>query len=463
MNSLSWGKVMGPDVRELLTEGNFAALREVFSEWSPADLAELIQDLDDDLEAVVFRLLPHTLATSVFEYLPHESQEILLQALGKEEVAQIINSISPDDRTALLEELPSEITRQLIQLLTPEKKAVTQSLLAYPENSVGRLMTPHYVSVRSEWTIQEALDHIRKTGKDSETLNLIYVVDAHNHLIDDVRIRKFLLSDPHTKVADLVDGNHTYLEVNEDRESAVKKIQKAGLVALPVKDNHGALVGIVTVDDILEVAEQAATEDIQKIGGTEALDQPYMETPMLEMIKKRAGWLIVLFIGEMFTATAMGFFENELEKAVVLALFVPLIISSGGNSGSQAATLIIRAMALGEITFRDWWRVMRKEFQCGFCLGAILGTIGFIRIALWSVFSNIYGPHSILVATTVGAALIGIVMWGSLMGSMLPILLKRCGADPATSSAPFVATLVDVTGLVIYFSVAYLILHGTLL
>lgn len=454
---------MGPDVRELLKEGNFGSLRDVFSSWSPSDLAELIQDLDEDLEAVVFRLLPHALASSVFEYLSHESQEILLQALGKEEVASIINSISPDDRTALLEELPSEVTRQLIQLLTPEKRAITQTLLAYPENSVGRLMTPNYVSVRSVWTVQEALDHIRCTGKDSETLNLIYVVDDQNHLIDDVRIRKFLLSNPLQKVSELIDGNHTYLEVNEDREGAVQKIQKAGLVALPVKDQNGVLVGIVTVDDILEVAEQAATEDFQKIGGSEALEQPYMETPYWEMIQKRAGWLVVLFLGEMLTATAMAFFEGEIAKAVVLALFVPLIISSGGNSGSQAATLIIRAMALGEITFKDWWRVMRNEIFVGLTLGLILGIIGFLRIAIWSQFSDLYGPHWFLVASTVGASLVGVVLWGSLMGSMLPIILKRCGADPATSSAPFVATLVDVTGLVIYFTVAYLILNGTLL
>jgi magnesium transporter len=271
------------------------------------------------------------------------------------------------------------------------------------------------------------------------------------------------LSDPDKRVTELMDNIFTALKATDDREAAVNVFRKADLAALPVTDSDGVLIGIVTSDDILDVAEERATEDIQKFGGSEALDEPYMQIAFFRMVRKRAGWLVILFLGEMLTATAMGFFEQEIERAVVLALFIPLIISSGGNSGSQAATLVIRALALGEVKLRDWWRIMRREIFSGLALGSILGTIGFLRIAIWSSFSDLYGPHWLLVAVTVAIALVGIVLWGTLAGSMLPLLLRRIGFDPAASSAPFVATLVDVTGLVIYFSVAMMILRGTLL
>jgi magnesium transporter len=300
-------------------------------------------------------------------------------------------------------------------------------------------------------------------GKDSETLNVLYVVDQSNTLLDDLRIRSVLLAPFHTHVGDIMDGKFVALNVTDDKESAVEVFRKYDRTALPVIDAKGKLVGIVTIDDVLDVAEEAATREIQRFGGVEALDEPYLATPLGLMVRKRASWLIILFLGEMLTATAMAFFEAEIARAVVLALFVPLIISSGGNSGSQAATLIIRALALGEVKLGDWWRVMRREIASGLMLGIILGAIGFVRIALWSAFSNLYGPHWVLVGLTVAIALLGIVLWGTLSGSMLPLLLQRFGFDPATSSAPFVATLVDVTGLIIYFSVALLILRGTLL
>jgi magnesium transporter len=324
-------------------------------------------------------------------------------------------------------------------------------------------MTPHYIAVRPYWTVQEVLDYVRRHGQDSETLNLVYVVDEHGVLIDDIRMRRFLLADPRRRVSDLIDNRFTALKATDDRQTAVNVFRQADLAALPVTYSEGALIGIVTSDDILDVAEELATEDIQMIGGSEALDEPYMRIAFHRMIRKRAGWLVILFLGEMLTATAMGFFEKEIERAIVLALFVPLIISSGGNSGSQAATLVIRALALGEVRLRDWWRIMRREIFSGLALGAILGSIGFLRIAVWSAFFDLYGPHWLLVAITVGVALIGVVLWGTLSGSMLPLVLRKLGFDPAASSAPFVATLVDVTGLVIYFSVAAVILRGTLL
>ena len=300
-------------------------------------------------------------------------------------------------------------------------------------------------------------------GRDSETLNVIYVVNGDNRLIDDLRIREILLAPLHAVVSDLCDNRFVSLNATDDKKEAVKVFRQYDRTVLPVIDSHGRLVGIVTLDDVLDVAEEEATREIQKFGGLEALDEPYMSTPLLEMIRKRATWLVILFVGEMLTATAMGYFEHEISRAVVLALFVPLIISSGGNSGSQAATLIIRALALGEVKLRDWWLVMRRELLSGLLLGLILSTIGFLRIALWSAFSNLYGKYWMLVGLTVSCSLLGIVLWGTIAGSMLPFILKRLGMDPATSSAPFVATLVDVTGLIIYFSVALVILHGTLL
>lgn len=457
------GKTIQPELDALIQSRDVETLRDVLSDLLPPDVAEVIQDVPDRDQAVLFRLLPTSIAAGTFEFLDREVQKRLLKALGQQEVATVLNEMHPDDRTAFLEDLPGSVVQQVIALLTPEERATAQSLLGYPENSIGRLMTPDYVSVRKEWSVAESLEFIRTHGMDSETLNVIYVVDERGKLIDDLRIRELLLAPVTRTIGELMNENFIALEVNDDQESAVNTFSKYNRVALPVVDSGGTLLGIVTIDDVLSVAQKENTDDIQKFGGLEALDEPYTSTPLLRMVKKRAGWLIVLFLGEMMTATAMGFFEKEIARAVVLALFVPLIISSGGNSGSQAATLIIRAMALGEVTIREWWRVMRREVSSGLMLGSILGAIGFLRIAIWSAFSNLYGPHWLLVAMTVGTSLVGVVLWGTLSGSMLPFVLKRFGADPATSSAPFVATLVDVTGLIIYFSVASFILSGTLL
>jgi len=450
-------------LNESLRSRDFAGLREAVDNLPPSDLANLIGELPSEQQVPVFRVLPRKTAAATFEYLPLEKQEELLRSLGHEDVAAILNEMSPDDRTMLLEELPAAATRQLLSLLNEQERSVALKLLGYPEDSVGRLMTPNYIAVQPEWTVQHVLNYIREHGQDSETLNLVYVVDDRGVLIDDIRMRKFLLSDPIRRVTELMDDTFTALKATDDTEKAVNVFRKADLAALPVTDSDGVLIGIVTNDDILDVAEERATEDIQMFGGSEALDEPYMKIAFFRMVKKRAGWLVLLFLGEMLTATAMGFFEKEIERAVVLALFVPLIISSGGNSGSQAATLVIRALALGEVTLRDWWRIMRREIFSGLTLGLILGGIGFLRITIWSSFSDLYGAHWLLVAITVGIALIGIVLWGTLAGSMLPLILHRFGFDPAASSAPFVATLVDVTGLVIYFSVAMLTLRGTLL
>src|SRR6267143_1909891 len=458
------GKILIPEIQSLIRARDFAGLRELFSDWPPADVAEVILDMPEDDQVIIFRVLPAALAADVFEYLDIDAQQQLLRAMAHEQVVAILNEMSPDDRTALLEELPSAAARQLIQLLTPEERKVAQSLLGYPEGSGGRLMTPNFIAVHEDWIVKEVLDYVRENGQDSETLNVIYVVDERGKLIDDLRIREFLLRPLSARVDQFMDRNFVLLLATQSQQEALQIFRKYDRAALPVVDSANVLVGIVTVDDMLDVAEEEATEDIQKIGGMEALDEPYTTIPLVRMVKKRATWLVILFLGEMLTAKEMQGYNSEIEKAAILAMFLPLIISSGGNSGSQATTLVIRAMALGELTLRDWFRVVRKELLSGFSLGLILGTIGFFRITLWQYLHIFdYGKYHWLVGITVGAALVGVVLWGTLSGAMLPFLLRRCGLDPATSSAPFVATLVDVTGLIIYFNVALFILRGTLL
>jgi magnesium transporter len=451
------------EISTLIARKDFVALKKLIEPWLPSDLAPMIADLSIEDLAVLFRVASRDLTTTVFTYVPLEGQKKLLRVLTQEQAAALLNALPPDDRTAFLNEQPLDVAMQLLSMLTPDERQVAQSLLAYPEHSVGRMMTLDYVAVRPEYNVREALDYIREHGYDRETLNVVFVVDEAGHLIDDIRVRRLLLSPLDRPVRTLLDGNSAMLNPTDDREKALELFQKFDRVALPVTDENRKLIGIVTVDDMLDVAAAEATEDIQKLGGTEALDEPYITIALSRMVRKRASWLVILFLGEMFTATAMAYFEDELQRAAVLALFIPLITSSGGNAGSQASTLVIRAMALGEFKLRDWWRVMRRELAVGLALGVILGVIGFLRITIWSAFSNIYGEHWALVATTIGATLVGIVLWGSLMGSMLPMVIKRLGFDPAASSAPFIATLVDVTGLVIYFTVAIVILRGTLL
>lgn len=457
------GQLLQPEILALIEERKLGTLKEILSEWTPTDIALLLTELPENDQAIVFRLLPHDLAADTFEYMEFDTQVSLLKAMGKEEVASILNDMAPDDRTALLEDLPSSAAKQMITLLSSDERKIATNLLGYPEDSVGRLMTPDYLTVKPNWTISQALNHIRENGQDSETLNIIYVINEKGKLIDDLKIREFLLAPLESKIVDLMDENFVALHVTDDQETAVEVFKKYDRIALPVVDIFGFLIGIVTVDDVLDVAEEEATEDIHKIGGVEALEESYSTIPLFDMLKKRAGWLALLFVGEMFTATAMGLFENEIHNAIVLALFLPLIISSGGNSGSQAATLVIRALSLGEVKLKDWFFVMKREIITGVLLGAILAVIGFLRISVWQMAMDSYGIHWLVVGLTVSISLIGVVLWGTLSGSMLPLILKKLGADPAASSAPLVATLVDVTGLIIYFSVARVILKGTLL
>jgi magnesium transporter len=406
-------------------------------------------------------------ATSPAGYLPTsplDHQENLLRCLTKDQMRTVLRGMSPDDQARLLEELPAEVTRRLLETLSPQELQAARDLLGYPPETAGRYMTPQYVALRPEMTAREALEHIRRTGRGKETLNVVYVVDASGKLLEELRLGSLVLADPETKVGDIEHRPLISVPATIDREELLRAFKKYDRVALPVTDKDGHMLGIITADDVLDFAEEEATEDIQKIGGMEALDAPYLDVGYFQMVWKRGGWLSALFLGEMLTATAMGHFEAEIAKAVVLALFVPLIISSGGNSGSQAATLVVRSLALTELRLGDWWRVLLRELRSAISLGAWLGLIGFARIWLWQHLGWYnYGEHYLMVGLTVWLSLIGVVTFGSVAGSMLPFILRRLGFDPATSYAPFVATLVDVTGLVIYFSVAALILRGTLL
>lgn len=449
-------------LEQLLESGDEKALHDFLDHQNITDVEQLVDEFPDHDSQIIAAMSVHR-AARVFKILDVAAQKNVIQQLPPNKVASLLNELPPDDRTDFLEELPSNAVRELIKLLDNEERKITLSLLGYPENSVGRLMTPDYVYVYENNTVQHVLDTVRRVGKNSETIDVIYVINEKGELLDDIRIREFILASPDKKVKELMDDRVIALNAYQDQEEAHEVFKMNNRVALPVVSNSNKLLGIVTIDDILWVASEEFSEDMQKIGGTEALEQPYLEIPLLKLFKKRVVWLIVLFIGELMTISAMHQFEDEIAKAVILATFIPLIISSGGNSGSQAATLIIQAMALREISIADWWRIMRREIFSGILLGLTLCILGVSVIALWNSFSDIFGEHYLRIAFTVGLSLIGVVLWGTLMGSMLPLILKRVGADPAASSTPFVATLVDVTGLIIYFSVAFLILSGKLL
>jgi magnesium transporter len=463
------GHLLKPEYEELLRKKDWESLRIAFEEVDPADIAEILEDLPAGDAGVIFRILPRDTAGVAFEYLPLDQQTEIVQTLGSEQMKNVLNEMAPDDRTRLFEELPAEVTNRALEQLSAEELKVARELLGYPENSAGRYMTPEYLALKPAMSAREALESVRKNGKGRETLNILYVVDEKRILLADLRLADLVMAEPDARVGDLPDRQLVAIPATASKDEIISTFEKYDRVALPVTDSRGAMVGIITADDVLDVAEEQATEDIQKLGGLEALEAPYMEISTFEMLRKRGGWLAILLVGGMLTATAMGPFQNELLRAEVLALFLPLIIASGGNSGSQATSLIIRALSLREITLGDWWRVAFRELKSGALLGVMLACIGFARVVAWEwlfragVLSRGYGDHYLLVAATVSASLVGVVLVGAMIGSMLPFALRRLGLDPAAASAPFVATLVDVTGIVIYFKVASIILSSTLL
>lgn len=455
------------EISKKIIKGDFSSLLGIVNSnrnVHPTEVAKMLTSVPDDAALQGFQSLPTLTQSKVFPYLDLLLQRKIIKSISKARAAHILNDLSSDDRIAFYSSLKGVERSNHLELLNEKNKDAVHDILGYPENSVARLINTEFATISTEITIAEANEHLRKNHKDTEAANVIYVIDKDGKLIDDIPVRRFILNDPNKKVAEILDGFCVTLKMTDTKEDAVAKFKEYDRVVLPVINSDNILLGVLTVDDVLDAVEQRDTKEIQKFGGVEGLDYPYVKTRFFSLIKKRATWLIVLFIGEMFTATAMGYFDAEISKAVVLALFVPLIISSGGNSGSQAATLIIRAMALKELTLKDWWFVMRREILSGLTLGFILGVIGFTRIAIWQELHIYnYGIHWFLLALTIFFSLIGIVMWGTLSGSMIPIVLKKFKVDPATSSAPLVATLVDVTGLVIYFSIAAILLKGTIL
>src|SRR3954469_485906 len=390
------------EFEDAIGSGDDNLIHQFLDEQNISDVADLIYENDDREAFILSRLSIHR-AAGLFKILEHPTQEKIIQELPPVKTAELLNELPPDDRTSFLEDLPNEVVRELIKTLNPEERKVTLSLLGYPENSVGRLMTPDYVYVYEDNTVQEVLDIVRRVGKNSETIDVIYVINEKGELLDDIRIREFILASPETRVKELMDDRVISLTAYQDQEEANEVFKMNNRVALPVVSNSNKLLGIVTIDDILWVASEEFSEDMQKIGGTQALDQPYLEMPLFSLFRKRVGWLAVLFLGELLTASVMKYFEAEIGRVLVLVLFIPLIISSGGNSGSQASTLIIQAMAVGEISLEDWWRVMRREILSGLLLGTVLGAIGFLRIFAWhAITPQLYGEHWGLIGITVG-------------------------------------------------------------
>src|SRR5690554_383790 len=455
-------KVLTDQIELLIAEGDPIKLNEYLDNLNISEVEGLIDELPEYADTFISTLSINR-AVNVFRILDFPTQERIVKKLSGSKLAELINELPPDDRTSFFSELHGDAVKKMIILLPPADRKEALSLLGYPEESVGRLMTPDYITVKEHWSVGRVLDHIRKYGKNSETIDVLYVIDVNGILLDDIRIREILLVKPDVLIRDLMDNRLISLKANDPQEEAINIFRMNNRVALPVVDDQGIMLGIVTIDDILWVANEEYTEDMQRFGGTEALDEPYLDVSILHLVKKRAGWLIVLFFGQLLTATVIEHFEAQLASAIVLFALMPLIMSSGGNSGSQASTLIIQAMALGEVTLADWWRVMRREVISGLLLGLILGALGFLRIASWELFTQQYGEYWVPIGLVVSFSLVGVVLWGSLIGSMLPFVLRRLGADPASSSAPFVSTLVDVTGLIIYFSFATLILAGLLL
>lgn len=468
-----------PEIEELIRSGQYSDLREALHHLHPADIADLIHELSNKDAAIAFRFLQRDDAGAAFAYLSPEQQESVIAELGNEQSARMIEEMSADDRARLVDELPEEVAQRLVASLSPESRQEVQAILGYPEKSVGRIMTPDYVRIRPEWTVAQALEHIRRYGKDAETVNVVYVIDEHGKLVDDLRLRQLIFAEPNAKIDDLMNRSFVTLRADQDRAEAVQLLSRYDRTALPVVDSRGALIGIVTHDDVADVAQAEATEDMQKMGAVAALEEPFDEASVLSLVKKRAPWLALLFLSELLTSNTLRYFDQYMSKVIVLAAFVPAIISSGGNSGSQASTLVIRALSLDEVKVSDWFKILRRELLVAGSLGAIIGTIGFVRVSIWgwagwwvenkhladgsTVKDYSVQKHFYLLAAAIATSLFGIVLWGSIMGAMLPFLLKKCKLDPAGSSTPFVATLVDVTGIIIYFTAAMLILKGTLL
>ncbi|HAH56784.1 MAG: magnesium transporter [Lentimicrobium sp.] len=434
------------DFEELIEQRNWSALRREIKVLKSHDIAEIIEELSDDNDIILFRLLPREEAKNTFQYLSFEKQEQIIEGLAKNanRVSSLLNDLDPDDRTAFFEELPGKITKRLLQLLSPEERSIATKLLGYPENSIGRLMTPEFVAVKPEYTVAEALEHIREYGRDSETLNLIYVVDEHWKLIDDIRIREIILARPDQLIKDLMDEHFVSLNAHDDQEVAIRVFQDQDRIALPVIDSEGLLIGIVTVDDVMDVVEEETTEDFHKFGSVQGAIINPLKAGIGFLYKKRIVWLFALVFMNVFSGAALASFENVIKSAVALIFFLPLLIGSGGNAGAQSATLMIRSLATGDVEMRDWFRLIGKELLVSLLLGLTMA-VGV------SLIASLRAPEIIFI---VASTMVLTVIAGSMVGLLLPFIFTRIKIDPASASAPLVTSIADITGVVIYFSIA---------
>jgi magnesium transporter len=442
-----------PEIKNLIQQKNWRLLSARVALWPEAEVAEVMSELDTTDKVIFFRMLPRKIATEVFAHLESDEQQQLLEGLGKEETARLLDSLTPDDRTALLEELPANVLQRMYAMMSPVNLAVARQLLGYPEDSVGRLMTPNFLKVKPEWTIQQALDHIRKHGNDRETFNVIYVVDDEGKLLDDVRLRKIIMASPTSLVKDILEYNPVSLSAFDDQEEAVRMIKKYDTYALPVVDSGGILIGIVTVDDLLDVAEEEATEDLHKVAAVAPLDISYSKATVVHLYNKRIWWLLILAGVGLTAASVIKHYEDTLNAYMVLAIFIPLLIGSGGNTGGQSAMLMVRSLSTGETELGDVLQALSKELVVGSMLAVTMGALCFGMGLLLAK------NDAMQVATVVGGSMFGIIMVANLIGCLLPFLLTRIRLDPAVASSPLIASIMDCTGLWIFFQVARSVLN----
>ncbi|MBN2373295.1 magnesium transporter [bacterium] len=439
------------EIDECIDRRDWQSLKEILSVMRPPDVADLLETLDPPTSIIIFRLLPRDQAARVFSELEPVAQNKFIARMKDESLRSVLTMLSPDDRTELLEEMPAEVTCKLLDLLSPEDRAEAMTLLGYPEDSVGRLMTPDYIAVKSNWSVSQALEHIRKYGRDAETLNVVYVVDENRRLIDDIPIRHLLLANPQAIIESLMNRRFIYVTTTDDQEEALKKMTRYNLVALPVVDSAGVLIGLVTVDDVLDVAEEETTEDFEKKNAIVPLEITYSSASPWLLYRKRVMWLLLLAVAGFFSSSVIAAFEETLAKLVALAFFIPVLIDSGGNAGCQSSTLIIRALSVGDLSMKKWFVIVKKEVLVGLSLGVTLGLVLFVWGFIWK------GGYAM--GTVIGISMICVIMWANLLGGLLPVVLVKLKLDPAVASSPLITTLVDGTGLVIYFFIARIIMH----